>query len=78
MIRARVQKGVVVLNDPHSLQEGTEVSVRPIKSKNDATKTKKKSVTVSRGLLRLGGKAKDLPPDASQKVVHVLYGHTKR
>ena len=78
MIRGRMQKGVVVLDDPRSLQEGAEVSVRPIESKNGAIKTKKKSVTVSRGLLRLGGKAKDLPPDASQKVVHVLYGHTKR
>ena len=66
MIRGRVQKGVVVLEDPQSLDEGAEVTVQPIKSKNGATKSKKKSVTVSQALLRLAGKAKGLPPDASQ------------
>ncbi len=78
MIRGRVQKGVVVLDEPDRLKEGVEVTVRPVKSKNGATKPKKKSVTVSRGLLRLAGKAKGLPPDASQNVEHSLYGHTKR
>ena len=83
MIRGRVQKGVVVLDDPQSLDEGAEVSVRPLKSKNSTVKnstvkTKKKSITVSPGLLRLAGKAKDLPPDASQNVEHFLYGHAKR
>ena len=78
MIRGRMQKGVVVLDDPQCLEEGAEVAVRPIKSKNGITKTKKKSGTVSQGLLRLAGKAKGLPPDASQNVEHFLYGHTKR
>ena len=85
MIRGRVQKGVVVLDDPKSLEDGAEVSVRPLKpknsplkSQNSTVKTKKKSVTVSQGLLRLAGKAKDLPPDASQNLEHFLYGHTKR
>ena len=78
MIRGRVQKGMVVLDDPKCLEEGAEVSVRLIKSKNGTTRSKKKSVTVSKGLLRLAGKAKDLPPDASQNVEHFLYGHTKR
>ena len=78
MIRGRVRKGVVVLDDPKSLEDGAEVSVRPIKSKNGTTKSKKKSITVSQGLLRLAGKAKNLPPDASQNVEHFLYGHAKR
>ena len=78
MIRGRVRKGVVVLDDPKSLEDGAEVTVRPIKSKIGTAKTKKKLVTVSQGLLRLAGKAKDLPPDASQNVEHFLYGHTKR
>lgn len=78
MILGRVQKGVVVLDDPKSLEEGAKVSVRPIKSKNGSTRPKKKKVTVSQGLLRLAGQAKDLPADASQNVEHFLYGHAKR
>jgi hypothetical protein len=78
MIRGRIQHGVVLLEDPDALPEGTEVSVRPLKSKAKATNAGQVEPTVGQAILRLAGKAEDLPPDASRNVDHYLYGHRKR
>jgi len=78
MIRGRVQQGVVLLDDPEALPEGTEVSVRPLKSKAKEPNAGQAKPTVGRALLQLAGKAEDLPPDASRNVDHYLYGHRKR
>lgn len=77
MIRGRVQNGVVVLEAPGVLCEGTEVAVKPL-ARNGKKGDAAKKPTVSRALARLAGKAKGLPPDASQNVDHYLYGHAKR
>lgn len=77
MIRGRVHNGVVVLETPTALREGTEVSVeplpRPVRKGGRA-----KPSTVSRALANLAGKAKNLPPDAARNMDHYLYGHAKR
>jgi hypothetical protein len=78
MIRGRVQQGVVLLDDPEALPEGTEVSVRPLKGKAKEPNASQAKPTVGRALLQLAGKAEDLPPDASRNVDHYLYGHRKR
>jgi hypothetical protein len=77
VIRGRVHNGVVVLEAPAVLSEGTEVSVQPLAPNGKKAKASKKP-TVSRALARLAGKAKGLPSDASQNVDHYLYGHAKR
>jgi hypothetical protein len=72
-LTGHVQNGVVVLDTPNALPEGTAVTVEAIKSPPEAAK---------RSLLdRLGnvvGKADGLPADASQNVDHYLYGHPKK
>ena len=80
MIRGRVHNGVVVLEDPAALREGTEVAVEPVSRRGKKTREAQsaKRTTVGPALARLAGKAKGLPPDASRNVDHYLYGHAKR
>ena len=77
MIRGHVEHGVVVLETPKALREGTEVVVEPIPRHGKKNKAAKRP-TVSRALASLAGKAKGLPADASRNVDHYLYGHAKR
>ncbi len=77
MIRGRVHNGVVVLEDPRALRDGTEVAVKPLSRRGKKIQAAKRP-TVGAALARLAGKAKDLPPDAARNVDHYLYGHTKR
>jgi hypothetical protein len=67
-----VQKGVVVLDIPNALPDGTLVKVEALVCPENPLK---------RSLLnRLGdvvGKAEGLSADASQNVDHYLYGHPK-
>jgi hypothetical protein len=77
MIRGRVQNGVVLLEDPKALSDGTEVAVKPLrrgvrKAQGDREKT------VGTALARLAGQAEGLPADAARNVDHYLYGHAKR
>ena len=72
MIRGRVKHGVVVLETPKALREGTEVVVEPIPRRVKSGKGAKRP-TVSRALANLAGKAKDLPADASRKVGHFCF-----
>lgn len=77
MIRGRVHNGVVVLEDPQALRDGTEVAVKPLSPRGGKVQDAKRP-TVSRALSRLAGKAQGLPPDAARNVDHYLYGHVKR
>ncbi len=74
MIRGRVQNGVVVLEAPQALREGTEVAVKPLLRRGGKVEAGKQP-TVRRALSRLAGKAKGLPTDAARQVDHYLYGH---
>jgi hypothetical protein len=71
-LTGQVQNGVVVLDNPTALQDGTPVKVEAIESVAPPTRSL---------LERLGdvvGKAEGLPADASQNVDHYLYGHPKK
>ena len=72
-LTGHVQNGVVVFDTPNPFPDGTAVQVHVIVPPTIPSK---------RSLLdRLGdvvGKAKGLPPDASQNVDHYLYGHPKK
>jgi hypothetical protein len=78
--RGQVKNGVVVLDNSTGLREGTRVTVQPEKAKSRSANAKKAkaSTTVRPGLLKLAGKAKGLPADASRNVDHYLYGHPKQ
>ena len=67
--RGKVQHGVVVLEDAKALADGTEVRVERIDADQPA---------LSESLLKLAGRAKGLPNDASRNHDHYLYGTPKR
>jgi hypothetical protein len=73
--RGRVGKaGIISLEDPSALAEGTMVAIRPIKG---GSKTNRPSNKNPRAILKFAGKAKNLPRDSSRNVDHYLYGHPK-
>ncbi len=77
MIRGRVHNGVVVLDDPRALCDGTEVAVKPLPGRGTKIRAVSRP-TVGAALTRLAGMAKGLPPDAARNIDHYLYGHAKR
>jgi hypothetical protein len=76
--RGRVKNGVIVLERAKALPEGAEVSIRPLKTEQKPAKAAKRPNGARKGLLKLAGKAKDLPADAARNLDHYLYGHPKR
>lgn len=63
--RGHIQNGVVVLDEPVQLDEGTEVRVEPLLS------TPK---TLAEQFADVIGKAIDLPPDMAEQHDHYLKG----
>jgi len=76
--RGRVKNGMVVLEGSVRLEEGAEVSVRPLRKATRASGRNKKPPTLYERLKSVAGKAKGLPPDASINHDHYLYGMPKR
>jgi hypothetical protein len=74
-VEGRVEGGVVVLDPPASLPDGTRVAVRPLRG--PVTKPKRRLKTLYDLLKPVIGKARDLPPDASVNHDHYLYGVPK-
>jgi hypothetical protein len=68
--RGRVQGGVVVLEIPNGLTEGTEVEVEPVR--------KSEPVSWAEVLKDVIGKADGLPTDSSKNHDHYLYGTEKK
>ena len=66
--RGRVKNGVIVINEPGEISEGTEVEVHVLKSNGETAKTE------VRPWLKFSGVIDDLPPDASMRVDEILYG----
>ncbi len=68
--RGTVRGGIVVLDDPTGLAEGTEVEVAPL--------SETKQPTWAEVWKDVIGKAKGLPSDSSRNHDHYLYGTGKR
>ena len=62
-----VENGVVILDQPIDLPEGTRVRV-------ELTPVTPAKSTLGQRLLDFAGKAQDLPPDAARNVDRYLYG----
>ena len=75
--RGRVKNGVVVLDDPSALPDGTEVSVRPLKARPPRGKGGPDVPTLYERLRDVVGIVDDLPPDFSVNHDHYLYGGPK-
>ncbi|MCY3024248.1 MAG: hypothetical protein NTW87_35170 [Planctomycetota bacterium] len=74
--RGKVAGGVVVLEKPDLLPEGTVVRVEPVTEPNEAEK--KALLSLSGKLLRLAGTAKGLPPDMARNHDHYIHGTPKK
>jgi hypothetical protein len=76
--RGQVKNGVVVVKGRVRLEEGAEVTVRPVRKPVRAARKKKRPMTLYERLKPIIGKAKGLPPDAALNIDHYLYGLPKR
>lgn len=76
--RGRVKNGVVVLDRPGDLADGTEVSVRPLKDRKAVSKPLKRPRTVAERMGRLVGCLEGLPSDLADNHDHYLYGVPKQ
>ena len=75
--RGTVRGGVVVLAEGVALEEGLEVSIRPV-AKQPSAPNGEPAQTLGQRLMKFAGKAKDLPRDAARNHDHYLYGAPKR
>ena len=66
----RVQGGMIVLDDPKSLPEGTEVEVAPVETAQ--------APTWAEVLKDVIGAANGLPADSARNHDHYLYGTGKK
>jgi len=78
VFRGKVKNGVVVLDAGARLDEGAEVSVRPLRRADRHGPARKKLPTLYERLKSVAGKARGLPPDASANHDHYLYGMPRR
>jgi len=66
----RVENGVVVLDKPEALPEGTYVSVTPVPEEAKST--------LGQRLMEFAGTVKGLPPDMAKNHDHYLHGTPKK
>jgi hypothetical protein len=76
--RGRVKNGVVVLDDPSALPDGTEVSVRPLKSRQPGRrKGKARPQSLYERMKPFIGAVSGLPHDLAENHDHYLHGRFK-
>lgn len=76
--RGRMQGGVVVLDEPAGLADGTVVTVQPVTPQPSVDVVGPVPSPMAKSLLELAGRAKGLPKDAARNHDHYLYGTPKR
>jgi hypothetical protein len=76
--KGHVKNGVIVLDEPSDLPDGTQVEVLPVRSEQSETSEGPPPPTVAERYRRFIGKAEGLPPDYSVNLDHYLYGMPKR
>jgi hypothetical protein len=75
-LNGHVHNGVVILDDPVGLPEGTKVRVEAVEP--TAEQPEGEAATLYERLKPVIGQAQGLPEDASLQVDHYLYGHPKK
>jgi len=76
-VRGHMQDGVVVLDGPVEIPEGTEVEVRPVPSVEQVGQDDE-GPSLLEQFGDLVGSVEGLPPDAAENHDHYLYGVPKR
>jgi hypothetical protein len=74
-LKGRVVNGIVVLDQPGMLEEGTEVRVRPV---HKASEGAGNDSSLSDMLLSFAGSVEGLPEDMALNHDHYLYGVPKK
>ena len=74
-LTGRVVNGIVVLDQPGKLEEGTEVRVRPV---HRTSEREGDEDSLSEMLLSFAGTVVDLPEDMALNHDHYLYGVPKK
>lgn len=74
-LTGRVVNGIVVLDQPGQLEEGTEVRVRPVPK---AEEREAGESSLSEMLLSFAGTVEGLPQDMALNHDHYLYGVPKK
>jgi len=74
-LTGRVVNGAVVLDQPHKLEDGTEVRVRPVTRSDMAPDN---NGSLSEMLLSFAGVIEGLPEDLALNHDHYLYGLPKK
>ena len=69
-LTGKVVNGVIVLDQPGTLQDGTAVRVRPIEKRSGTERTE----SLREMLLSFAGTVEGLPPDMALNHDHYLYG----
>ena len=72
--RGKVTGGVVVLEDPKGLPEGTSVKVEVVRRRGRS----RKQVNGWDELLKIAGSVKGLPRDMARNHDHYIHGRRKR
>ena len=73
-IRGKVTGGVIVLDPPHALPEGTQVSVEPLGPEPKAAEQE----DLTTKLLRWAGCVKGMPADWAENHDHYIHGRPKK
>jgi hypothetical protein len=76
--RGHVSNGVVVLDEPTALPDGTMVTVEPLEAAVAQSDAEDNGRTLYESLKPFIGKLEGLPADASVNLDHYLYGVPKR
>jgi len=76
--RGHVEKGMVVLDDPVTLPEGTEVRIELSNDGPTTPSLDENGETLGQKLLKHAGKAIGLPSDLAVNHDHYLYGTPKK
>ena len=76
--RGHIKNGVVVLDKPAKLPDGTPVRVQTVKKKASSARRTRRVPTLAERLAPFIGKLEGLPPDLSKNHDHYLYGTPKR
>lgn len=74
-LTGRVVNGIVVLDQPGTLKDGTEVRVRPVER---ASEREDGDSSLSEMLLSFAGTVEGLPEDMALNHDHYLYGVSKK
>ncbi len=76
--KGQVKNGLVVLDEPATLPDGTTVSVRPLKKGASRARRSPALKTAAERFAPFIGQAKGLPSDLATNLDHYLYGAPKR